>query len=191
MSASGNMDIFETNDFLSDWLVNLSGDCKRGQVCWSWSWVKMEVHRQGTSCCQRNSLFLCCVNFWHLSTFQWSSARSSPQPNRSQGRLYVFVLGWLLSTFLFCQLFCSTDLSLDTVWPQDYNKMGFLGSWFEILFNKGWQRIVFESLNNSPMSLITFNVEYSKDWRKHSWQFKNGKVMFWSVHQAKYQIGSV
>ena len=161
------------------------------KVCWSWSWVKMEVHRQGTSCCQRNSLFLCCVNFWHLSTFQWSSARSSLQPNRSQGRLYVFVLGWLLSTFLFCQLFCSTDLSLDTVWPQDYNKMGFLGSRFEILFNKGWQRIVFESLNNSPMSLITFNVEYSKDWRKHSWQFKNGKVMFWSVHQAKYQIGPV
>ena len=33
MSASGNMDIFETSDFLSDWLVDLSGDFKRGQVC--------------------------------------------------------------------------------------------------------------------------------------------------------------
>ena len=28
MSASGNMDIFETSDFLSDWLVDLSGDFK-------------------------------------------------------------------------------------------------------------------------------------------------------------------
>ena len=33
MSASGNMDFFETSDFLSDWLVDLSGDFKRGQVC--------------------------------------------------------------------------------------------------------------------------------------------------------------
>ena len=40
--------------------------------------------------------------------------------------------------------FSAPQISVPTHRPQDYNVMGFLGSRFEMIFNKGWRRTVFD-----------------------------------------------